>query len=198
MKRLIPLLLSVSTIATAQVPNETADYYTLHANEYLGKIVQLWIEDINLVGPHPGASVTEFTSATFDDLELAGTAHILVDTKDAERFYKKYNAPEGYQRVDENEIGTGNRSGWKAQRLKATLIRHDGKLYYYLGRVSPFKDLDGFITLTSHNGRSSQFKVLSVADGKARLQTQSGQTVEVPFSKFNGESQRLLREWQRR
>jgi hypothetical protein len=194
---MLPFFVLIITIADAKIPKDTADYYTLNAERYLGKNAQLYIEDITLAGTlenHP--ELTEFTSLTWHGTDSFGIAHILVDTKEAERFYKKYHAPDGYEQS--NSIGTKSNEGWKAKRLHCLFVKSDGQFYFYVGNTNPFISLKGNITLKNMQGKAVTCKILEVRGTKVKIQRTDNQVFFLELTKLDGDSQRLVRNWQRK
>ena len=183
-------------IIVAKPRKNTADFYILNADRHLGKHAQLYIEDVTLIGPlkkHP--HLTEFKSLTWDGINPAGTANILVDTKDAESFYKKYHSPEGYQRS--NSIGTKSNEGWKARRLRCLFVKNEEKLYFYTGNINPFIDIQGLITLKNVQGKTLKCKILGVKETKIKVQRSDKKVFILEVTKLDGNSQRLVRNWQK-
>ena len=194
---ILTLIIFVVSIANAKIPKDTADYYTSNAERHLGKNAQLYIEDVTLIGTLENRpELTEFTSLTWHGMNPHGTAHILVDTKEAERFKKKYHAPDGYQQS--NSIGTRSNEGWKAKRLRCLFVENGGQFYFYVGNISPFIDLKGFITLKSMQGKAIECKILDVKGTKVKVQRNDNKVFILELTKLDGNSQKLVKNWRRK
>ena len=195
--KIITILLLPFATSAGDIPKNTANYYILNADRFLGKYATLHIEDINLVGPlADNPNLTQFNSLTWHGMETHGTANILVDTKDAKRFYEKYSPEDGYQQS--NSIGTKNNAGWKSKRLRCLFVKNAGTYYFYTGNINPFMDIEGAVTLRRFDGKSIKCKIVGVSKTKIKvIRIADNQTFVIDIVKLDGDSQRLVRNWKK-
>ena len=190
---LLFLLCLVPGALIAKVPKDTADYYFVHADKYLGKNVTLWIEDTNLIGELNSLQLVEFRSITWSGINAYGTAKILVDKNESARFLKKYST-NNYQQT--SVVGTKSKKGWVGQRLRCRLLRDpSGKLVYYTGKGNPFRDPDKPLVLYDLEGRSLKCTIVKIYSDKVLVKrTIDQRRLEIPLAKLDGSSQRLVRD----